>query len=73
MFGEVLEVIKKVAATGMTMVIVTHEMMFSRDISDRVVYMDPGQIVEIQETQALFNDPQHLRTKAFLKRFLQQY
>lgn len=73
MVGEVLEVIKKVAATGMTMVIVTHEMMFSRDISDRVVYMDDGQIIEIQDAHAFFNNPQQPRTKAFLKRFLQQY
>ena len=55
------------------MVIVKHEMMFSRDISDRVVYMDDGQIVEIQEVHALFNNPQQPRTKAFLKRFLQPY
>lgn len=72
MVGEVLDVIKKVAKTGMTMVIVTHEMMFAKDISDRVVYMDDGQIVEIQDAQSLFKNPHKPRTKAFLKRFLEQ-
>jgi len=70
MVGEVLDVIKSVARTGMTMVIVTHEMMFARDISDRVVFMDDGQIVEIQSGKNLFENPQMPRTKAFLKRFI---
>jgi polar amino acid transport system ATP-binding protein len=70
MVGEVLDVIKRVARTGMTMVIVTHEMMFARDISDRVVFMDDGQIIEIQSGKNLFENPQMPRTKAFLKRFI---
>ena len=70
MVGEVLQVIKDVAKTGMTMVIVTHEMAFARDISDRVVYMDQGEIVEIQPQKQLFTNPQKERTKAFLNRFM---
>ena len=70
MVGEVLQVIKDVAKTGMTMVIVTHEMAFARDISDRVVYMDQGEIVEIQPQKLLFTNPLKERTKAFLNRFM---
>jgi len=70
MVGDVLNVIKDVAKTGMTMVIVTHEMAFARDISDRVIYMDQGEIVEIQNNDQLFISPQKERTKAFLSRFM---
>ena len=70
MVGEVLQVIKDVAKIGMTMVIVTHEMAFARDISDRVVYMDQGEIVEIQPQKLLFTNPLKERTKAFLNRFM---
>ncbi len=70
MVGDVLNVIKDVAKTGMTMVIVTHEMAFARDISDRVIYMDQGEIVEIQKNDQLFISPQKERTKAFLSRFM---
>jgi len=70
MVGEVLQVIKNVAKIGMTMVIVTHEMAFARDISDRVVYMDQGEIVEIQPQKLLFTNPLKERTKAFLNRFM---
>ena len=70
MVGDVLNVIKDVAKTGMTMVIVTHEMAFARDISDRVIYMDEGEIVEIQHNDQLFISPQKERTKAFLSRFM---
>ena len=70
MVGDVLNVIKDVAKTGMTMVIVTHEMAFARDISDRVIYMDQGEIVEIQHNGQLFISPQKERTKAFLSRFM---
>jgi putative lysine transport system ATP-binding protein len=70
MVGDVLNVIKDVAKTGMTMVIVTHEMAFARDISDRVIYMDQGEIVEIQNNDQLFISPQKERTKVFLSRFM---
>jgi len=70
MVGDVLNVIKDVAKTGMTMVIVTHEMAFARDISDRVIYMDQGEIVEIQNNDQLFISPHKERTKAFLSRFM---
>jgi putative lysine transport system ATP-binding protein len=68
--GEVLKVIKDVAKTGMTMVIVTHEMAFAKEISDRVVYMDQGEIIEIQPKDRLFISPEKERTKAFLSRFM---
>ena len=68
--GDVLKVIKDVAKTGMTMVIVTHEMAFAKEISDRVVYMDQGEIIEIQPKDRLFISPEKERTKAFLSRFM---
>lgn len=70
MAGDVLDVIKQLVKTGMTMVIVTHEMMFARDISDRVVFIDEGKIVEIQHGRKLFDNPTKERTKAFLNRFI---
>jgi len=70
MVGDVLRVIKDVAKTGMTMVIVTHEMAFAKEISDRVVYMDQGEIIEIQPKDRLFISPEKERTKAFLSRFM---
>lgn len=71
MVGEVLTVIKKLANEGMTMVIVTHEMAFAKEVSDRVVFMDQGVIAEIGTPNQLFNHPKEERTKAFLKRYLQ--
>ena len=71
MVGEVLEVIKELAEEGMTMVIVTHEMLFARDISTRVVFMDQGVIVEDGAPEQLFNNPQHQRTADFLSRYRQ--
>ena len=70
MVGDVLKVIKDVAKTGMTMVIVTHEMAFAKEISDRVVYMNQGEIIEIQPHDQLFISPEKERTKAFLSRFM---
>lgn len=70
MVGDVLKVIKDVAKTGMTMVIVTHEMAFAKEISDRVVYMDQGEIIEIQPKDRLFISPKKERTKVFLSRFM---
>ena len=69
MVGEVLEVIKELANEGMTMVIVTHEMLFARDISTRVVFMDQGVIVEEGPPEQLFGNPKHQRTTDFLSRY----
>ena len=71
MVGEVLEVIKELAEEGMTMVIVTHEMLFARDISTRVVFMDQGVIVEDGPPDQLFNSPKNPRTAEFLSRYRQ--
>lgn len=67
--GEVLKVIKDLARENMTMVIVTHEMAFARDVSDHVVFMDGGVIVEEGAPKDIINNPQHERTKLFLSRF----
>lgn len=66
---EVLRVIRELADEHMTMVIVTHEMAFARDVADRVAFMDGGVIVEEGPAQQVINNPQHNRTKAFLARF----
>ncbi len=66
--GEVLEVIRDLAREGMTMMIVTHEMEFARDVADRAVFMDQGQIVEQGIPADLFGNPKHDRTKSFLSR-----
>ena len=70
MVGEVLEVMRELAQDGMTMVVVTHEMGFARQVADRVVFMDNGEIVEVNAPQPFFNSPQHERTKMFLKQIL---
>ncbi len=70
MVGEVLEVIKQLAREGMTMVVVTHEMGFAREVGDRVIFMDGGQIVEENHPREIFENPQHERTKAFLSKVL---
>lgn len=70
MVGEVLDVIKSLAHGGRTMVVVTHEMGFAKQISDRVFFMDGGQIIESAPPQELFNNPQNERTKAFLSKVL---
>jgi len=66
--GEVLAVIKKIASTGTTMMIVTHEMQFAREIADRIVVMDGGQIVEQGHPDEVFSNPQHSKTRALLRR-----
>ena len=68
--GEVLSVMRDLAKEGMTMVIVTHEMAFARDVADRVVFMADGYIVEEGDPKEVFSDPKEERTKAFLSRFL---
>ncbi|MGZ9584204.1 amino acid ABC transporter ATP-binding protein [Paenibacillus marinisediminis] len=70
MVGEVLEVMKSLAADGMTMVIVTHEMGFAREVGDRIIFMDGGQIVEDGTPDQVFGNPQHNRTKNFLSKVL---
>lgn len=70
MVGEVLQVIKNLAEEGRTMVIVTHEMDFARDVSDRVVFMDQGVIAEEGDPAILFSQPKVQRTKEFLYRYL---
>lgn len=69
--GEILKVIKDLAAEHMTMVIVTHEMAFARDVSNHIIFMDGGVIVEEGAPQDVINHPQQERTKAFLGRFRQ--
>ena len=66
MVGEVLQLMKDVAAEGMTMVVVTHEMGFARDVADRVVFMDGGVIVEQGTPEEVFDHPKSERTKEFL-------
>jgi len=70
MVGEVLDVMKQLAAEGMTMLVVTHEMAFARDVSSRVVYMADGVVVESGAPQEVFGDPKDHRTREFLSRFL---
>ncbi|WP_409176370.1 amino acid ABC transporter ATP-binding protein [Brevibacillus fortis] len=70
MVGEVLQVMKDLAKEGMTMVVVTHEMGFAREVADRVIFMDGGYIVEEGTPAELFDNPQHERTKAFLSKVL---
>lgn len=69
MVGEVLDVMANLSTSGLTMMIVTHEMSFARDVSDRVIFMDDGYIVEDGTPEELFGNPKHNRTKAFLSRF----
>ncbi len=70
MVGEVLDVMKSLAREGMTMVVVTHEMGFAREVADRVVFMDQGSIVEIGRPEEIFSRPQNDRTKLFLSQIL---
>jgi polar amino acid transport system ATP-binding protein len=70
MIGEVLDVMKTLAREGMTMVVVTHEMGFAREVSDRVVFMDEGKIVEEGTAEHFFTNPIHERTKLFLSQIL---
>ncbi len=70
MIGEVLEVMKELAREGMTMIVVTHEMGFAREVADRVLMMDDGQIIEEGTPEHFFTSPQHERTKSFLSKIL---
>ena len=70
MVGEVLDVMKELAEEGMTMVVVTHEMGFAREVGTRVLFMDGGKILEQNEPQAFFDHPREARTKEFLSKVL---
>lgn len=70
MVGEVLDVMRQLAADGMTMLVVTHEMGFAREVSDRVLFMDHGIILEDLPPEQLFENPKHDRTKTFLSKVL---
>ncbi len=70
MVKEVLETMVSLAHEGMTMLCVTHEMGFARQVADRVIFMDAGQIIEMNEPEAFFSNPQHERTKLFLSQIL---
>ena len=70
MVGEVLKTMQELSETGLTMIIVTHEMEFARDVSDRVIFMDKGVIAEQGSPEQIFENPKEERTKEFLKRFL---
>jgi len=72
MVGEVLKVMKELAESGLTMMIVTHEMGFAKEVSDRVVFMDKGVIAEEGNPEQIFNNPTQERTREFLKRTLNQ-
>ncbi len=72
MVGEVLKVMKDLALAGLTMIVVTHEMVFARDVSQRVIFMDEGVIREEGTPEKIFNNPEEERTKAFLKRTLKE-
>ncbi|MBQ3053742.1 MAG: amino acid ABC transporter ATP-binding protein [Clostridia bacterium] len=70
MVGEVLEVMKELAKNGMTMVVVTHEMGFAKEVADRVIFMDEGKIMETGTPEEIFDNPKNERTKAFLSKVL---
>ena len=68
--GEVLDVMRELAAQGMTMMIVTHEMGFAREVADRIIYLDQGRILEVAKPDVFFDNPQNERAKSFLARIL---
>ena len=70
MVGEVLDVMRQLAADGMTMMVVTHEMRFAREVGDYVLFMDDGQIIESGTPEQLFDHPQNKRTQDFLRKVL---
>ncbi|MEM9950812.1 MAG: amino acid ABC transporter ATP-binding protein [Chloroflexota bacterium] len=70
MIKEVLDVMKELALSGMTMIVVTHEMGFAREVADRVIFMDAGHVVEVGTPDHFFENPQHERTKLFLSQIL---
>jgi polar amino acid transport system ATP-binding protein len=73
LIGEVLEVIKKLALSGMTMVVVTHEMGFARSVANEIIFMENGKILESGIPYQLFNNPKYERTKRFLNKITELY
>ena len=71
MVGEVLNVMKELADEGLTMIIVTHEMEFAKNVSTRTIFMDNGYVVEDEKPEILFTSPKNERTKEFLTRYMQ--
>jgi general L-amino acid transport system ATP-binding protein len=71
MIKEVLDVMRELAQTGMTMVVVTHEMGFAREVADRIIFFDQGQIIEEARPDEFFRNPKSERTKLFLSQILQ--
>lgn len=71
MVGEVLSVMKQLASEGLTMIIVTHEMEFAKNVSTRTIFMDDGYVVEDEPPQKLFTNPKNQRTREFLKRYME--
>lgn len=70
MVGEVLELMKELAIEGMTMIVVTHEMSFAREVASRVIFMDEGEIIEDSSPEEIFTNPKNQRTKTFLNKIL---
>ena len=70
MINEVLDVIKELARDGMSMIVVTHEMGFAREVADRVVFMADGEIVEVGTPEQIFDNPKEARTKKFLSQII---
>ena len=68
---DVLDVIRDLASSGTTLIIVTHEMGFARDVADQVIFMDAGSIIETGPPRVIFSDPQHERTKSFLSKVIE--
>ena len=71
--GEVLAVMRELALDGMTMIVVTHEMSFAREVADTVVFMDAGVVVEAGSPKDVIGNPQHARTKTFLTRLRSEH
>ena len=71
MVGEVLKIMRELTETGLTMIIVTHEMKFAEEVSDRVIFMDKGVVAEEGSPDAIFNHPTKERTKEFLQRIIE--
>ena len=72
MVGEVLMVMKELAKSGLTMIVVTHEMGFARDVATKVCFMDRGVVAEMDSPDVIFGSPNNLRTREFLARFLER-
>ncbi|GAH29735.1 unnamed protein product, partial [marine sediment metagenome] len=73
LIGEVLEVIKKLAISGMTMVVVTHEMGFARSVANEVIFIEGGKIIDQGAPHKIFTNPDHERTKRFLRKITELY